>query len=182
MSGNKVGRLSGIFTIHNSLFTNRGFTYITVMMLVVIIGIVLSMTGRYWSTVAQREKEEELLFRGDQIRKGIEAYYKLTAQKNGGRGLYPASMEELLKSSSSIAPKRSLRNLYKDPMTGKADWVLISDPASKRIMGVRSSNEDEPVKASNFPFIYRDFEGKTKYSDWIFVYSPAANPSPQTRK
>jgi len=48
----------------------------SVMMLVVVMGIALSMTGRYWSTVAKREKEEELLFRGDQIKKGIEQYYK----------------------------------------------------------------------------------------------------------
>ncbi len=69
-----------------------------------------------------------------------------------------------------MAPKRSLRKIYKDPITGKADWVVFTDPASKRMMGVRSASNDEPLKVSTFPFIYKDFEGKTKYSDWVFVY------------
>ncbi len=156
----------------------NGFTYIAVMMLVVIMGITLSMTGRYWSTIVKRDREEELLFRGDQIRKGIEMYYKWTAQKHGGKGLYPESMEELLKSKYSMAPKRSLRRVYKDPITGKRDWVVINDPA-KRIMGIRSASDEEPLKTSNFPLAYREFEGKTKYSDWVFAYGPQAPAQPK---
>lgn len=156
--------------------TNKGFTYIAVMMLVVVMGIALSMAGRYWSTVAKRDREEELLFRGDQIRKGIEAYYKWTAQKHGGTGIYPESLEELLKSKFSAAPKRFLRRIYKDPVTGKADWVIITDP-SKRVIGVRSASDEEPLKTSNFPLVYRNFEGKTKYSDWVFAHGPASQPA-----
>ncbi|MDO8445037.1 MAG: type II secretion system protein [Deltaproteobacteria bacterium] len=157
----------------------KGFTYIAVMMLVVIMGITLSMTGRYWSTIAKRDREEELLFRGDQIRKGIEMYYKWTAQKHGGSGLYPESLEELLKSKYSMAPKRSLRRMYKDPITGKSDWIVISDPATKKIMGVRSASDEEPLKTSNFPLTYREFEGKNKYSDWVFAYASQAPAQPK---
>jgi len=156
-----------------------GFTYIAVMMLVVIIGIALSITGRYWSTVVQREKEEELLFRGDQIRKGIERYYKWTAGKHGGQGLYPESLEELLKSKYSGSPKRCLRRIYNDPITGKADWVIFTDPVSKRVMGVRSASNEQPLKTSMFPFMYRDFEGKTKYGDWVFAFK--AQPQIQSQ-
>lgn len=167
------------FTSHVLRLKSNGFTYITVMMLVVVIGIALSMTGRHWSTVVKREKEEELLFRGDQIRKGIEEYYKWTAQKHGGQGVYPENLEELVKSKFAMAPKRSLRRIYSDPITGKADWVIVQDPQTKRMMGVRSASEGTPLKTANFPFIYRGFEGKTKYSDWIFGYSPQkSNMSP----
>ena len=160
-------------------FTNRGFTYIAAMVIVVIMGITLSMAGQYWSTVVKRDREEELLFRGDQIRKGIETYYKWTAQKHGGKGLYPESLDEMVKSKFSAAPRRSLRQLYKDPITGKADWVLITDPALKRLMGVRSASNEAPLKSSNFPTAYRDFEGKTKYSDWVFAYGTQAPAQPQ---
>ena len=160
----------GVSRLTSHVSRKSGFTYIAVMMLVVVMGIALSKTGTYWSTIAKREKEEELLFRGDQIKKGIEQYYKWTAQKHGGQGLYPENLEELLKSKFSMAPKRSLRKIYKDPMTAKADWIIFTDPASKRMMGVRSASNDVPLKVSNFPFVYRDFEGKTKYSDWVFVY------------
>jgi type II secretory pathway pseudopilin PulG len=166
-----------LLTAHCSLLTNRGFTYIAVMVIVVVMGITLSMTGRYWSTVVKRDREEELLFRGDQIRKGIEAYYKWTAQKHGGKGIYPESLEELVKSKYSLAPKRFIRRIYKDPMTGEADWVIVTDPA-KRVMGVKSTSNEEPLKTSNFPLIYRDFEGKTRYSDWVFAYGPAAPQAP----
>lgn len=174
--------MSGKRTGVSKLSTNWGFTYIAVMMLVVVIGIALSMTGRYLSTVARREKEEELLFRGDQIRKGIELYYKWTAQKYGGQGLYPENLEELLKYKYSMTTKRSLRKIYKDPITGKADWVIFTDPASKRMMGVRSASNDEPLKVSNFPFIYSDFEGKAKYSDWVFVYRAQLQAPGQPKK
>ena len=180
MNGKRTG-VSKPATGHWRLATNQGFTYIAAMMLVVVIGITLSMTAIYWSTVAKREKEEELLFRGDQIRKGIEQYYKWTGQRHGGQGIYPESLEELLKSKYSMAPKRSLRKIYTDPMTGKADWVIFNDPASKRMMGVRSASNGEPLKVSNFPFIYRDFEGKTKYSDWVFVYRAQTQAPGQPR-
>lgn len=149
-----------------------GFTYIAAMTIVVVMGIMFSITGRYWDTLVRRDKEEELLFRGDQIRKGIEMYYKWTAQMHGGKGIYPENLEELVKSKYSMAPKRSLRRVYKDPMTGKADWTFFNDPVSKRIMGVRSSSSERPLKTSDFPLAYRDFEGKTKYSEWFFVYAP----------
>lgn len=155
-----------------------GFTYIAAMVIVVVMGITLSMTGRYWSTIAKRDREEELLFRGDQIRKGIESYYKWTAQRHGGKGIYPESLDELIKSKYSLAPKRSLRRVYKDPITGKSDWVIINDPA-KRIVGVRSASDEEPLKTSNFPLNYREFEGKTRYSDWVFAYAPQAPAQPK---
>ena len=172
------GNFKRPFTIHYSLSTNKGFTYITAMVIVVIMGITLSMAGQYWSTVVKRDREEELLFRGDQIRKGIEIYHKWTAQKHGGKGLYPESLDEMVKSKFSAAPRRSLRQLYKDPVTGKADWVFITDPASKGVMGVRSASNEAPLKSSNFPSAYRDFEGKTKYSDWVFAYGPQAPGQP----
>lgn len=157
----------------------RGFTYIAAMVIVVIMGITLSMAGQYWSTVVKRDREEELLFRGDQIRKGIETYYKWTTPKHGGKGLYPESLDEMVKSRFSATPRRSLRQLYKDPVTGKADWIFITDPASKRLMGVRSASNEAPLKSSNFPPAYRNFEGKTKYSEWLFVYGTQAPGQPQ---
>lgn len=176
---NKEKRLKGLFTIHYSPFTDKGFTYMAAMTLVVVMGITLSMAGKYWSTMAIREREAELLFRGDQIRRGIELYYQWTAQKHGGAGLYPESLEELVKSKYSMAPKRSLRRIYEDPVTGEADWVIISDPASKRIMGVHSASDMEPLKTSNFTLLYRDFEGKKKYSDWAFSYKPQSQGQPK---
>ena len=52
----------------------RGFAYIALLVAIIIIGISLGAAGKYWSNVMLRDKEEELLYRGDQYRRAIERY------------------------------------------------------------------------------------------------------------
>ncbi len=124
----------------------RGFTYIGLLAIIVIIGISLGATGKYWSNVMLRDKEEELLFRGDQYRLAIERYYTALP----GRQMYPQSIDELLKDPRSPTMKRHLRQKYKDPITG-ADFEEIKDPITKRILGVRSTSNKESLKQAEFP-------------------------------
>ncbi len=50
------------------LISNQnGFTYILALSIVIIMGIMLGMIGQSWKTIAQRELEDELIFRGDQV-------------------------------------------------------------------------------------------------------------------
>jgi len=148
----------------------RGFTYVALLAAIIIIGISLGAAGKYWQNVMMREKEQELLFRGDQYRIAIERY--VTALP--GRAQYPPSIEELLKDSRSAAGKRHLRQKYKDPVTNE-DFELIRDKArGNRIIGVYSKSDKQPLKVKGFPEQYRSFEGKLMYSDWKFVYSPTA--------
>jgi len=147
----------------------NGFTYIMVLLSVVVIGISLAAVGRYWSFVSQRDKEEELLFRGDQYVKAIDAYFR---GAHGGANLYPKRLEDLIKDPASLKPKRYLRTLYRDPMTSKADWLLILEEKSGRIKGVKSRSSGVPVKTESFPAGYKDFSGKGSYSEWEFVHVP----------
>jgi type II secretory pathway pseudopilin PulG len=149
-----------------------GFTYTALLAGIVIMGIVLGSTGKYWSAVVLRDKEEELLFRGDQFRQAIQRYYSL-----GGRNQYPPSIDELLKDSRTIEGKRHLRRKFKDPITGE-DFVEIRDTLSKRIIGVHSSSDKEPFKQGNFPELYPEFNGVTKYSEWKFQLLPTTAPKP----
>lgn len=147
--------------------SNRGFTYIVVLMMVLIIGIMLGAAGQVWTTVMKREREAELLFRGGQIRNAIEQWH--TSFKRGGPPPHPiVDLKDLLQNPYSLQKIRYLRRLYKDPITGE-DWVIVKDPA-KGIIGVASSSEQTPLKQGGFPEPFTDFEGKTKYSDWQFVY------------
>ncbi len=145
---------------------SRGFTYIGLIFVLAIIGISLGAAGKYWQNVMARDREEELLFRGDQYRLAIERYYYALP----GRPQYPPSVEELLKDSRTPTGKRHLRRQYKDPMTGE-DFELLRDQLSKRIIGVYSKSEKTPLKQTNFPDQYINFEGKEKYSDWQFLTS-----------
>ena len=150
-----------------------GFTYMAMLAAIVIIGIVLSATGKYWSQITQREKEEELLFRGEQYRLAIERYYLSIP----GRQQLPPSIEELLKDSRTVSGKRYLRRQYKDPITGE-DFALIRDQTKgNAITGVHSTSERSPIKQSMFPDPYQEFTGKQSYSEWLFVFTV---PQPAT--
>ena len=145
---------------------DAGFTYISVLILVVIAGIGLTGTSRYWSTAVKREKEAELLFRGDQIKKAVESYYKSTP---GGQQKYPRTLKDLLKDNRHQIIKRHLRKIYKDPMTKDGEWKKILDSGGC-IKGVCSKSMAKPLKAGGFTKEYKNFEDSEKYSDWKFVY------------
>lgn len=144
-----------------------GFSYIALLAAITIIGITLGAAAKSWHNVIMREKEEELLFRGDQYRAAIQQYYYALP----GRNQFPPSIEDLLKDSRTPAGKRYLRQQWPDPITGK-DFTEIRDQLSNRIIGVCSGSEKEPIKQSNFPDEDSDFEGKKKYNDWKFVFNP----------
>ena len=150
--------------------SQAGFTYMAVLVLVMIMGIMMSVSAQVWSTVMQREREQELLFRGTQIRDAIERW------NNPLPGQPPAmrlnSLKDLLKDPRTAGTIRYLRRIYKDPITGKDFAVSPPDPI-RGIIGVASTSKKEPMKQDNFPDIYKDFTGKKHYSDWQFVCRPA---------
>ncbi len=147
--------------------TSRGFTYLALLAAIVIIGISLGAAGKYWSNVVLRDKEEELLFRGEQYRVAIERYYFALP----GRQELPPSIDELLKDSRTAVGKRHLRRKYKDPITGE-DFVLIREKLrGNRIIGVHSASEKTPLKQGNFPDRYQQFAGKGRYSEWWFAFT-----------
>jgi type II secretory pathway pseudopilin PulG len=99
----------------------RGFTYVGLLLAVALAGVALAAAGTLWSTTAKRDKELELLFVGDQFRRAIGAYYEGTP----GAKRYPLKLEDLLEDKRLAVTRRHLRQLYADPMTGKADWELV---------------------------------------------------------
>ena len=142
-----------------------GFTYIGVLVLVALMGIAFATVGQIWHTMQQREKEQELLFIGHQFRLALIRY----AQGAPGQaGRSPLHLEDLLKDPRAPGIQRYLRKIYPDPMTGKAEWGLVTGPSGE-IYGVYSLSDDEPLKKSNFAWADRQFEGKAKYSEWVFM-------------
>ncbi len=155
-----------------------GFTYLAILIAVAIIGATLASAGVVWHTLQQREREQELLFVGDQFRKAIGDYY------NSGPGMkqYPARLQDLVRDPRQPGVVRYLRKIYYDPITGTTNWGLIKTTGD-RIIGVYSLSDAAPIKQANFDWIDREFEGKSKYSEWAFVYKPSAanvpsNPQP----
>ncbi|HUJ80020.1 MAG TPA: type II secretion system protein [Nitrospiria bacterium] len=151
-----------------------GYTYLFVMFMVVLIGLAATAVARQWKTEIRRDREAELLFRGDQIRQAIGLYY-LTA-RGGSAHVYPRSLDDLVKDPNSSATRRYLRKIYKDPITGD-DFELVKE--GDAIRGVRSTSTAAPIKTGNFPPEDQDFNGKTSYHDWMFIYQPqGVTPTP----
>jgi len=134
----------------------------------------------------QREKEAELIFRGLQYAEAIRVF-----QQRFGR--YPNTPEELLE----VEP-RSIRQLWKDPMTNDGRWAFIlvsggSDDQATDQQGrdlAQASAPSDSFQRSQFdsqsnpqapagPIIgvvsrkkgagIRTFRGKYRYQDWRFT-------------
>ena len=140
-----------------------------VLILVAVMSISLVGAGRYWSTIIKREREAELLYRGDQIREAIASYYN--NPPGGQNKAYPRKFSDLLKDPRYPNVKRHLRKWYSDPMNRGNDWVYVLD-ASQRLKGVHSAHQGTPLKTGNFPKDYREFEQAQTYADWTFVFVP----------
>jgi type II secretory pathway pseudopilin PulG len=150
----------------------RGVALLTVLVMVVILGLTAGMAGQSLGAFMQREREAELLWRGQQYRQAIASYYNI---KHGPQQMLPPKLEDLVRDPRFPGVVRHLRRLYLDPMTGK-EWDLVKDPAEK-IIGVRSTSDLEPFQQAGFPKGLEDLEGKTTYREWEFVFVPAKKPT-----
>ncbi len=118
--------------VTRSIHTLReaGYNLVFLICFVTLLSVMLTAVLPSFERHVQREREAELIFRGFQIAEGLRLF-----QQRFGR--YPVSLEEMLE----IEP-RSLRQLWKDPMTADGRWALIlaSAPAGGNR---RREGEDE---------------------------------------
>jgi type II secretory pathway pseudopilin PulG len=102
-----------------------GYVLIMLLFLVTAMGIGLLVAVPVWQTQMQREKEEELIFRGKQY---VEAVRLFQVKKPG---TFPKDLEELVK-------EKCLRRLFRDPMNPEGDWNIILLPQGVQGAGARS--------------------------------------------
>jgi type II secretory pathway pseudopilin PulG len=158
-----------VLTALRSLKSESGVTLVLVLVIMAILGLSAGIAGSSWSSLTRRAKEVDLLWKGGQIRAAIGTYYE-SSHAQGAAKTYPSKLEYLLKDPRFLETKRHLRRPYVDPMTG-SDWELIKDPGG-RIKGVRSTFKEEPFKQGNFTVENEEFEGRSLYAEWEFVYTP----------
>jgi type II secretory pathway pseudopilin PulG len=92
----------------------RGYVLLAVMLLMTLMLLTLSIELPRIGQQIKREKEEELIHRGNEYKNAIKRFYR----KNGR---YPLTIDDLEKGNNL----RFLRKRYKDPFTGKDDWRLL---------------------------------------------------------
>lgn len=157
----------------------NGFTYVAMLFVVALVGIGLAAKGVQWQTERKREKEKQLLFIGEEFRKAIALYYYRTP---GVAREYPNSLDDLIEDNRYPGIQRYLREIYRDPMTGRREWGLIHHTQGG-IIGVHSLSKGEPMKNARFSPQQHALAGKTSYAEWQFIFVPVATgPATATPK
>ncbi len=88
-----------------------GFTMAGVIVIMAVMAIMLTVAVQTATFHKKRENELELIFRGQQFTEAVRIF-------RARNGRFPLKLEELVK-----AKPRVLRKEWKDPITGKFDWV-----------------------------------------------------------
>lgn len=137
--------------------TDAGYTYVT--MLIVLVAGAITAQAAYIpsSTSAQRALEEQILFEGMAYRDAIQSYWELR-----GENRLPRRLEDLLRDPRDPSV-RHIRELY------AAEMWDTEYGADGSIQGVVPKREGAPFKQSGFGSDLEAFEGAESYRDWRFV-------------
>lgn len=141
--------------------TEQGYALIALVGILMFALILTTAAAPMVKKESQREKEEEMLWRGDQIQRAI-AQYVLTV---GGGQRYPTSLKDLVdgvKVGPAAKPTRFLRSsALCDPLkpcqAGQSNWRLIhhgdNEPKELRDAILEyMSKENSGLKPTNTPF------------------------------
>lgn len=90
-----------------------GYTLVALVIGMAVLTILLAAVGPLLSTIMKRDREEELIFRGRQYARAIQAF-----QKRYGR--FPNTLKEMMDNRP-----RTIRKLWKDPMCRCDNWKLL---------------------------------------------------------
>lgn len=162
-----------------------GYALLVVLLLLALVLVALSTAVPRFLTQGQRDKEEELIFRGQQYRRAVGLFYKKY-------GRYPRSMDDLLRFND----RSFLRRAFADPMTPEGKWrtirvgpggEFIGSVNRPRLMGSSPvSPPPSPGRFTEAPGTYplagvasrspapsiRVYQGRSYYYQWEFIYDP----------
>ena len=93
---------------------DAGFSLAALIFFAAAASIVAAAAVPAYQMQAKREREKELLFRGQEYTRAIQKYQRKF-------GVYPSSVDQLVQTNGL----RFLRKPYKDPITGKDFRLLL---------------------------------------------------------
>lgn len=143
-----------------------GFTYFGLIIFVFIVGMVGAATLKIGALLQRAHAEEELLEIGHQFSVALRSYSDATPR---GQPTQPLSLQELLRDPRFQNPRRHLRRIFVDPVSGKAEWGLVRAGEGGRILGVYSLSQAAPLKVANFDKRFSGFDRREHIADWKFM-------------
>ncbi len=172
--------------------SDRGYAMAVLLVAMSIMAIMMTVAMPVWKQMAQREKEQELIFRGQQYARAIGLFERKYANTP------PPTLDVLTQ-------ERFLRKKYKDPITNQdfvpipAAAAAVSTPGSTQAGrgGAAGPVADPRGAQPAFPSIgstgitgasggivgvtsaskaasIRIYNGASHYNEWRFVYAPPA--------
>ena len=173
---------------------SRGYTLVALIVGMTVMAILIAAVLPMASAESQRDREAELIFRGFQYAEGIRTF-----RKRYGR--YPNTLKEMF----DVRP-RTLRKLWKDPMTNSDKWGLITlagapltipggartspgggvapTPSPAPTPGAFGNPGDAPpgpimgVYSTSKKKGYRLFSGRENYNEWRFTEQTLLTQAP----
>jgi type II secretory pathway pseudopilin PulG len=184
----------------SKLHGQQGYAMAVLLVAMSVAAVLMTAVMPAWRQLTRREKEAELIFRGEQYVRAIGLF-----QKRAGPGVLPPNVDVLVN-------QRFLRKKFKDPITNQ-DFDLLTpttatgrgapgQPAAARgqaqaqqgrggptagaviapqaatagrgatgIMGVASKSKDASIRVYN---------GRTHYNEWQFVFVAQTQAAGQT--
>ena len=134
---------------------SRGYTLSILLAMMVVMGVFMYKAHLWAPTQINREREAELIYRGEHLARGIAQFRQKT-------GRYPTSLQEV----ESLRP-RVIRKAYKDPLSENGEWTYIYNvptaPSGNNeglpIIGLRSTSQRDSIKS---------YQNRSLHSDWEF--------------
>ena len=123
-----------------------GYAMAALLVAMSVMAVFMTVALPVWNTQAQREKEAELVFRGEQYARAVMLYQRKFANS------LPPSLDVLLND-------RYLRKKYKDPITG-GDFQLLSGASAQANAGVPGGNVGGAARPGG-PVVSRGSTGAT---------------------
>ena len=117
-----------------------GYTLAVVMVFTSVLLVTLSGAVINWQKAMQREREEELIYRGKQFMRAVELWQRKFP------ATYPTTIDALLSTNNT----RFLRKKWKDPITNSDEWRLLKMNPDGSISGLTVIPGSGPLGPSNY--------------------------------
>ncbi len=107
-----------------------GYAMAVLLVTLAVMGVAISVAMPVWRTVVQRDKEEELIFRGRQYARAIGLFQRRFANA------YPPSFDVLIE-------QKFLRKKFKDPMSADGEFQILYQGSALALPGGRGTQSTQ---------------------------------------
>ena len=134
-SRNRVTRHSGSVVRDSRSKHEDGFALVSLLVVMSLMALFAVAAASNVRQQAQREREKEAIFRGEQVADAIRAYYRYRGA--GGVNSLPTNMDQLLEGIPRGTKKLQIlrAEAARDPLSSSGEWKLIG-PTSQDFAGL----------------------------------------------